>query len=356
MRIPPSLAWILISGTFFTAGLLRRFHDLTPRAPFAPFAVGSLLFAAILFLLLVAVREWRMGASPGPGIRFGSIVPLLLMLLGEKWVSISLYNPAFSALAPAGAPEPVLDAMFRALAGVGLLATTLVLALLSRPAARRTWSTCRPRRLAVGLAVALVVVGATYALLATLAFVLGAPISFGRSPLDALGWWVIGGQATRALAEEVYYRGLLLWEMERLAPRLGARGPAARRWVALLPTALVFGMEHVTLGAAPGVAARQAVFTVALGVLLGMVVLALRNVGVAWGVHAWINVLLLGPAPRLVDAQGRSLLPAGTYVGVALALTFVAVWWLRRRDVSRSGDTPSSPTPHPGSARGSRPA
>jgi len=65
-----------------------------------------------------------------------------------------------------------------------------------------------------------------------------------------------------------------------------------------------------------------------------MLVLALRNLGVAWGVHAWINVLLLGPAPRFVDAQGHALLPAGTYVGVALAFAFVAVWWRLGRRTS----------------------
>jgi hypothetical protein len=332
LRVPLPLAWTLIAGTFFTAGLLRRFHELTPRAPFAPAAVGSLLFAAILFLLLVAAREWRLGGSPGPGVRFGSLAPLLLMLLIEKWVSVSLYNPIFGLFAPAAAAEPLQDAMFRAFAGAGLLATALLVAQLSRPAGRRTWATCRPTTLLRGLGVAAAVVGLTYLLLGGLAVGLGAGASFGRSPLDTLGAWVVGGQAARSFAEEVYYRGLLLWEMERLAPRLGAKSPAARRWTALIPVALLFGMEHVTIGAAAGVTLRQGIFTVALGVLLGMIVLTTRNVGLAWGLHAWINVLMLGPAPRLLDAQGHALLPSGTYVGVALALAFVAVWWLSRRN------------------------
>lgn len=331
MRIGIGLAWVLIGGTFFTAGLLRGFHELTPRAPFAPAAVGSLLFAAILFLLLVSAREWRVGASPGPGIRFGSIAPLLLMLLVEKWVSVSLYNPVYAALAPENAAEPFHDAMFRTLAGWGLLATVILVAQLSRPAARRTWATCRPSTLLAGLGLAAVIIAATYVLVAGLAVAFGARPQMSRTPLDGLGMWILGGQAVRSFAEEVYYRGLILWEMERLAPRLGARSPAARRWVALIPTALLFGMEHAASTAHGSLAARELLFAVALGVLLGMVILALRNLGVAWGVHLWINVLLLGPAPHFVDGLGHSLLPAGSYVGIALAFSFVAVWWLKGR-------------------------
>ena len=80
MRIPLSLAWLLVLLTFFTAGLLRQFHGGTPHSPYVPPVVGSLLFAGIFFLLLVSAREWRSGAVPGAGIRLGSIVPILLRM------------------------------------------------------------------------------------------------------------------------------------------------------------------------------------------------------------------------------------------------------------------------------------
>jgi hypothetical protein len=84
LRIPRALAWLLIAMGLFTAGLLRKFHDLTPASPFLSPVVGSLLFACVLFLFLVAARERLIGPAPGPGIRLGSITPILLMLLLEK--------------------------------------------------------------------------------------------------------------------------------------------------------------------------------------------------------------------------------------------------------------------------------
>ena len=119
-------------------------------------------------------------------------------------------------------------------------------------------------------------------------------------------------------------------EMERLAPRLGISNPAARRWVALLSTATLFGMEHLTLGPPWGDAARQLVFTVALGVLLGILVMLSANLHFAGGVHAWINWLLLGAAPFFVGPTGRPALPAGTYIGLTLILAFVATFVLQK--------------------------
>jgi len=91
LRIPISLAWIILIGTFGTAALLRQFHDRTPESPMISPVVGSALFAAIFLLLLVSAREWRKGAVAGPGVRLGSLTPILLFLLIEKWVSLTLY-------------------------------------------------------------------------------------------------------------------------------------------------------------------------------------------------------------------------------------------------------------------------
>ena len=94
MRVSRPLAWTLILSTLLTAGLLRQFHDQTPRSPYVPPVVGSLLFVCVFFLLLVSAREWRLGATPGRGVRLGSLTPLLLMLVMEKWLSPNLaYDP-----------------------------------------------------------------------------------------------------------------------------------------------------------------------------------------------------------------------------------------------------------------------
>jgi len=140
----------------------------------------------------------------------------------------------------------------------------------------------------------------------------------------------VGGQSLLAFAEELYYRGLLLSEMERLAPRLGVRGPAGRRWLALGFTSALFGFEHLTLGPPWGASMRQLIFTVALGLLFGILVMLSANLHFSAAIHAWINCLLLGAAPYLVDETGRPALPPGTYIGLVLILAFVITFAMKR--------------------------
>lgn len=335
MRLPRTLAWVLVLLTFFTAGLLRQFHDQTPHSPYVPPVVGSLLFAAVLFLLLVATRERRLGAVRGAGVRLGSITGLLLMLLVEKWVSLALYNPAFYAISAAEAPAPYLDAWYRAFAGAGLLAVCLLVGRFSLPASRRTWKRSRPALWPAAATYTAAIIGGAYLLLWFTGALRGQRLGLWWPAPDLLWLWVFGGQAVRAFAEEVYYRGLLLSEMQRLAPRLGLRSAAARRWVPLVATSTLFGMEHLYLGP-PEETLRRFVFTVSLGLLLGMIVLASSNLHLAAGIHAWINWLLLGAAPHLVDGSGEPALGPGAYVGAGLALAFVLLFvraaWMGRRE------------------------
>jgi len=330
LRVPISVAWLLIVLAFFTAGLLRQFHDGTPHSPYVPPVVGSLLFAAIFFLLLVAAREWRRGAVPGPGIRLGSLTPILLMLLIEKWISLALYNPIFYFIAPFDAPPAYLDAWYVLFAGVGLILVCLLAGRLSLPTLRKTWRRARPGRWpASALACGIVIVG-SYGLLGALAWALGGTLRFAWPEPSPLLIWILIGQGTLAFSEEVYYRGLLMSEVERLAPRLGVRSAATRRWVALFFTATLFGMEHLALTAAWEEVGRQLIFTVALGLLLGLLVMISASLHFSAGIHAWINWLLLGAAPYFVDPAGQPALPAGTYIGVALILAFVLSFGIQR--------------------------
>jgi len=336
LRVPAWLAWFLLGITFLTAGVLRQFHSEIPRSPYVNPLVGSLLFAAVFFLLLVAAREWRLGALPGAGMRLGSLTPILLMLLLEKWISIGLYDPIFFLVVPKGLPDAALDARYRAFAGLGLLATCALLSGFSPPAWRRTWRRIRPSRWPVGILGLAAIVLAAYLVLWGLASALGSGLEFRWPAAGPLLGWVLGGQALRAFAEEYYYRSLLLSEMQRLAPRLGLRGPVAARWAALIPTALLFGMEHVRLGPPWEGPLREAAFTLALGLLLGILVLLTENLPLVAGVHALVNWTVLGVVPRLVDDVGQPALPPGTYVGLTLALAFVLAFLLQRRGVNRA--------------------
>ena len=331
MRIPVWLAWLLLLLAFFTAGLLRQFHDEVPTSPYVNPIIGSLLFLSCLFLLLVSAREWRRGAVPGPGVRLGSITPIMLMLLAEKWISLTLYEPLFAWLAPLTDPLALLDAKFRAFAGVALILVCLLVSRFSIPTARKVWRRARPSRWPIAAALTALVIVGTYVILGLTAFLLGGNLELRWPEPNRLLVWIVCGQAVLALAEECYYRGLLMTEMERLAPRLGVRQAIGRRWLALTTTSVLFSMEHIRVFAPDEQILRQVVFTVSLGLLLGLLIMVSANIHLGAGIHAWINWLLLGAAPRFVDASGQPALPAGTYIGLTLILAFGLLYVYQRR-------------------------
>lgn len=331
MRIPRWLAWLLIGLAVFTAGLLRQFHDLTPASPFIAPAVGSLLFACIVFLGLVAARERLIGAAPGPGVRLGSLTPLLLMLLVEKWVSTTFYPPLFTLTVPGDMSPDDADAWFRLLCGVGLVLVSIGVSRFSRPAARwvgaRLLGTAAPR----GVGLAMAGIAGAGVVLAAAGLAGGAPVGILGPATSGSIRVVVAGQLVLSLAEEVYYRGLVLGELLRLMPRLGVVSPPLRRWVALVITSTMFGIEH--LGAASGWddGLRQMVFALALGTLLGLLVLLTNNLWFSGAMHAWINLLLLGAAPRLAYGSPKVALPSGAAVSLALIGAFVAAFVAQRR-------------------------
>jgi len=335
MSVPTPLAWVLLALAFFTAGILRHSHDRILASPFVSPVVGSLLFAAIVLLLLIAARERRLGPKRSHGVRVGTLTPILLMLLVEKWLSLSLEVPVFSWLTRGRADDALLDAQYRAFAGGALLLLCVLFGAVFSPAGRRTWRRARPGRWLPAAAGTLLVVSATYILLAGASAALGAGFALAWPRFDSLWLWIVGGQALRAVAEEAYYRGLLLAEMERLAPRLGAHAASTRRWAALLPTAALFSLEHMTAAPRLGQLDREIVFTFSLGLLLGILVLATDNLHFAAGVHAYINWLLLGAAPRFVDPWGQAALPPGTYVGLTLILAFVLAFLAQSTPLQR---------------------
>jgi membrane protease YdiL (CAAX protease family) len=342
VKLPRPVAWLILCLGFLTAGILRRYHDGIPASPYVSPLVGSLLFAAILLLLLVASRERKLHGFHDPDLRIGILAPLLLMLLVEKWISVSLYNPVFSWLSNPRTDDELLDAQYRAFAGVALLLTCLLVSSFSPSAASRTWRRCRPSRWpAAAVGTGAVVIG-TYALLGGIGVAFGANLELAWPTVDRLWLWVFFGQGLRALAEEVYYRGLLLGEMEHLGPRLGATSASSRRWVALLPTAVLFALEHVTISPPWGQMEREAIFTFSLGLLLGILVLVTNNLHFAAGVHAYVNWLLLGAAPRFLDTSGQVGLPPGTYVGVALILAFVLSYFTQSRAKPETAVGPSA--------------
>ena len=98
----------------------------------------------------------------------------------------------------------------------------------------------------------------------------------------------------------------------------------------------MFGMEHVGASSGWDDGARQLGFALALGTLLGLLVLLTNNLWFSASMHAWINLLLLGAAPRLVYGQAEIGLSPGASVSLALIGAFVAAFALQRRPRART--------------------
>jgi hypothetical protein len=252
------------------------------------------------------------------------------MLLVEKWLSLGLYEPLFDWIAQSNLADALADAQFRAFAGVALLATCLLLARLSEPTRRKVWRRLRPMRWMTAAAQVFLVAAGTYLILGLLSAALGYPLKLSWPSAGPLLYWVLIGQAFVALGEEVYYRGLLYCEVERLSPRMGIRSAIARRWTAVGLTSMLFAMEHMDLTQDWNVVVRQTVFIASLGALFALLVAVSGNLHLAAGIHAWINWLLLGAVPHFVNAEGVAALPAGSYIGVTLILAFTLAFLFRK--------------------------
>src|SRR6185436_7015559 len=98
------------------------------------------------------------------------------------------------------------------------------------------------RKAVGGIGAAAVSIAGVWLPLAFAAWALGSSVAVASPHPAGPILVVLAGQAAIALAEEAYYRGLILGELLRLAPRLGLHAPALRRWVALGLTSLLFGM------------------------------------------------------------------------------------------------------------------
>ena len=117
MIVSRRIAWLILLAAIPTAGILRQFHSRIPTSPFLPAPIGSLLFFLVLILFLVFARGWgRRQEIPYAGeglIRFNflAMVPLLIALMLEKWVSITLYDPLFARINGTSIPKRLVSAV-----------------------------------------------------------------------------------------------------------------------------------------------------------------------------------------------------------------------------------------------------
>src|SRR5262249_3802674 len=133
MAVSRRLAWAILLAAILTAGLLRQFHSAIPTSPFLPAPIGSLLFFLIVILFLVFAKGWgRRQEIPYAGeglsqVNFLAMLPLLIALMLEKWVSITIYGPLWGAINGPRLRADLYNVLYLLESAVGLLVVSVAL-------------------------------------------------------------------------------------------------------------------------------------------------------------------------------------------------------------------------------------
>lgn len=339
MVISRRLAWVILLAAIMTAGLLRQFHAAIPTSPFLPAPVGSLLFFLIVILFLVFAKGWgRRQEIPYAGedlqrFNFLALLPLLIALMLEKWVSITIYGPLFNAINGSRLRTDLYNVLYLLESAAGLLVVSVALLPLFARLLPLLRKYLRPRRIpfaAVSILTALLIL---YGGLWAFFRVVGGEgihlrwLGFGRYTT-----LVLLAQGLIAFAEELYYRGILQSELSFLLPALGVTRQRTRLATAAGLISVAFALEHFGGVGALGVDARRMVFTLTCSLLLGVLLILADNLWLCAGCHFVLDVLVLPssrPSPsglQFVDGAGRTLLDPSLYVCVFFSLIFVAAY------------------------------
>lgn len=338
MIISRRLAWVTLIAAIVTAGVLRQFHAAIPAASFLPAPVGSLLFVLVLILGVLFARTWGQRQEipyAGPDlarVNLLALVPLLIALMLEKWISITFYERAFTWINGTKLSATAWSRLFVLESAIGLGVVCLFLLPMFRrlfPLLGRALALRRIPAALLGLGAALVCLYGGLALL----FRLTAPgdVALQWSGFGRTGGLLLLGQAAIAITEEIYYRGILQTELAFLLPAMGVVRERVRIMAAIALISIAFALEHVVPTGDPVQDGRRALFAFSCSLLLGMLLLVRGNLWLCAGCHCAINLLALTSDPRhgglrFVDGTGRPLLAPQVYIVLLFVLIFVALY------------------------------
>ena len=339
MAVSRRLAWAILLAAILTAGLLRQFHSAIPTSPFLPAPIGSLLFFLLVILFLVFARGWgRRQEVPYAGkglsqVNFLAMLPLLIALMLEKWVSITIYGPLWGAVNGTRLRADLYNVLYLLESAVGLLVVSVALL----PLFTRLWPLLRkflrPRRIpfaAASIAFAqLVLYGGLWAFFRIAG---GGGIHLRWLGFGRFTGLLLLAQGLIAFAEELYYRGILQTELAFLLPALGVKRQRPRLAIAAGLISIAFALEHFAGSSGSVSDAQRMVFTLTCSLLLGVLLILADNLWLCTGCHFVLDILVL-PSGRLtpsglqfVDSAGRTLLDPSLYVCVFFSLIFVCTY------------------------------
>lgn len=323
VSLPASLGLATLAAlAVVAAGTLRSLHDATPHLEvLGPF--GSPLFLATAGLLALHLTHRRRGLDrvavdgSGTGLSLAHVVPLLVAVFGEKWISIDVLDGAYDWIWQRVPDPAVADALYRAWTGLALLGTALALLPILRqvrPRIARYLAVARARRALLLGGVGAVATGGMLALLTGVA---GAGWVYAPAALGLPA----AAQIVRGTVEELFYRGLLQTALVRLLAQAGLPDRRTPRLAGIAVVSVAFALEHFNPALPLGLAVRRVMFVVAMSVALGTLLEVSRNLYLAMAAHVALNLLVIGAIPLPAAADGLPLLPpdvAGLFFIVTL--------------------------------------
>lgn len=324
---------VLLAATlvvaFPAASLLRSLNEHTPRLGESPF--GSILLWGAVALLALHLVGRRRGEDhfPAPddrrGMTVAMLLPVIVVLLGEKWVSAELLARAYGWI-PAFASSPAqADAAYRLWTGLALLGFSLAAIWVLRQIAHRLRGMLMPEKLLPALWLLIASAAVPGALALALHAALPATRLAAAHPWSGTLLLAAAAQLVRGAAEELYFRGMLQTAAGRLLAQTPLGDGRVARLGAIGVVSLGFAIEHVNpaVGAVP--MAREIAFVFGVSCALGALLAASRNLYLVAGVHVLVNLVVARLVPLPVDLEGEPLLPANVLAVLVLIVAFVGV-------------------------------
>ena len=317
---------LLLAG-IGTSGLLRTFHDHTPRLFGGPF--GSLLALGTLALLalhLVQRRDDRDLFPEAPahaGLRPGLVIPLLTVLLAEKWISVDLLGSAYGWIDAVFRDPRTADAMYRAWTALALIGVSFGAVWVLRQSAHRLARLAAGRRLLFALSTAGAATFVTAAGLWTLTRLAGGSPAWQTAPEPLL---LIGGaQLLRAVAEELFFRGVVQTGLIRLLAETGLEEGRLPRLLAIAAVSSGFALEHYDPSLSPGTNLRTLLYVFAMSTVFGTMLEVARNLYLPMAAHVVVNLLVSGVWPIPLAGDGAALVTPNFAATCWLVLVFGAI-------------------------------
>jgi membrane protease YdiL (CAAX protease family) len=335
IAIPAVLLLLLGSAALEAAGI-----ETTRLLPL-PGGLGDPWLVAIPILLLLGVGRLagssRSRVEPGrTRMHPADLVPMTLAVLGTGF-ALNWARPFIEAWTDPDVVSSRLAGPLYRLGMGGVMLFAIAALLLVPRFRRRLRKFASARRLRSGLFFTVSVAAVAYAILLGVAWLAAGKESIQLEVplLLPAGVALLVGQIVIAVAEEIFYRGILQREVMRLFGKAGMERQRDCRLAAMMAVSALFAMHHVGPGMTSEAFVAIAMYAFAMSMLFGFLFDLTGNLAVCSLAHLFNNMMVLRLGP-FVAAGGRTAVFGDVvYIAAFLLVAFAFIFLLARNPSRR---------------------